>query len=213
MSEEEETLERWLGAKLTFVIPRVVVPAVLPWTPVRNRVGYVGSLGHPPNKVALTSVCEALARRGAAVELRLAGGPAATGQSFAARFPFVSYLGPLSEADLEKEASTWNLFLNPIFWLSRGASMKLAKALGCGIPTLTARNGRRGYLYHEAEMISTSADTAQAFADQLITSLASPADLQKVREAILANHAARAGAPEIGTQLRAFLKNQAISSL
>jgi hypothetical protein len=212
MSEEEETLERWLGAKRTFVIPRVVVPAILHWKPVMNRAGYVGSLGHPPNQVALTSVCEALARRGKRIELRLAGGPSATGESFATRYDFVTYLGPLSETDLKAEASTWSLFLNPIFWLSRGASMKLSKSLGWGIPTLTTRNGRRGYVCNESEMFCTSVDTAQDFVDKMVTLLQSPTDLHRVRDSILAYHTIRPRAAEIGAQLRTFLSDQSFST-
>jgi len=69
------------------------------------------------------------------------------------RFPgLIEYLGPLSDADLEKEASTWNCFVNPLFCFARGCSTKLATALGWRIPTITTPAGCRGYTWKQGSL-------------------------------------------------------------
>jgi hypothetical protein len=147
MSDEEEVLERWLGAPQTFLLPRLVAPKALLRNPVRGRVGYVGTLSHTPNRVALMLTLEE--REKAAEisdEVRLVGGPEEIGAMLASRFRGVRYLGPLDTPELQEEAATWELFLNPIYWLSKGASMKLAQALAWEIPFVSTRSGARGYM-------------------------------------------------------------------
>lgn len=178
MSEEERTLERWLGAGCTIVLPRRLEAAPLTRTPAANRIGYVGTLDHTPNRVALEAVCRELARqpRPAGFELRVCGGPAQVGEDFAARHPFVHYLGRLDDQALRSEAATWSLMLNPLFWLSRGASMKLATALGWGLPVLTTRAGARGYEWGAAA-VPVCADDPRRFVQDLLALLASPSAL------------------------------------
>ena len=159
MSAEEEVLERWLGARKTLVLPRVIRPAPLNWKPVAGRIGYVGTLDHPPNQVAVERICAEMNRQGTqGVEVRLVGRPAAQGAAFAARYPFVKYLGTLDDESLKSEASSWSLFLNPIFWLSRGASMKLGQALAWELPVLSTRSGIRGYQLDGCEIPVTNDD-------------------------------------------------------
>jgi len=178
MSEEERTLERWLGAGCTVVLPRRLEATPLSRTPVTNRIGYVGTLDHTPNRVALETVCRELAlnTKPAGLELRVCGGPAPVGEDFAARFPFVRYLGRLDDQALRSEAATWSLMLNPLFWLSRGASMKLATALGWGLPVLTTKAGARGYEWGGAA-VPVCADDPRQFVQTALELLANPTAL------------------------------------
>ena len=167
MSDEEAVLERWLGAKKTIVLYRTVSSDELLWQPVPDRVGFVGTLNHTPNRVALEKLCEEIANHyPLSIELRVVGQPVDFGQSLASRYSFVSYLGALSEDDLKREVATWNLFLNPIFWLSRGASMKLGKAISWGIPFITTSSGKRGYKL--TTNFLTTHDDAQVFVARML---------------------------------------------
>jgi hypothetical protein len=178
MSEEERTLERWLGAGCTIVLPRRLEAALLTRTPVANRIGYVGTLDHTPNRIALEAVCRELERQARPVgfELRVCGGPTPVGEGFATRFPFVHYLGRLDDHALRSEAATWSLMLNPVFWLSRGASMKLATALGWGLPVLTTQAGARGYEWGGAA-VPVCADDPRKFVQTALELLANPTAL------------------------------------
>lgn len=181
MSEEEAVLERWLGARKTVVLPRIIQPRLLDWKPVPGRVGFVGTLDHTPNRVALERLCARLQTMAAkGIELRLAGGPVKTGESLAARYPFVTYVGRLDNETLRHEASTWSLFLNPIFWLSRGASMKLGQSLAWGVPALTTRAGARGYRLSPGQTVITD-DTEESFASELLALVEAPERLEVVR--------------------------------
>ena len=185
MSDEEEVLERWLGAKKTLVLPRLIEPDPLDWHPVSGRVGFVGTLDHTPNRVALEQLCECLVgMETGGLELRLVGGPINVGEALEARYPFVRYLGKLSDGELSKEVSSWLLFLNPIFWLSRGASMKLAKALAWCVPALTTRSGTRGYRLSQDEAFTVE-DNVTEFASRLIGLIPHKSEIQAMRETIV----------------------------
>jgi len=147
MSEEEQILEKWLGAPSTFLLPRLVRAEPLVACPVPGRVGYVGTLDHTPNVVGLRRTLENFAKkRNLSLEVRIVGGPLRHGERLCKDFPGVSYLGPLSNEALRAEAATWSAFFNPIYWLSKGASMKLAQALGWKIPFVSTASGARGYI-------------------------------------------------------------------
>lgn len=205
MSEEESVLERWLGSARTVVLPRIVRPAPIPWLPVEGRVGFVGTLDHTPNRVALESVCRALAAaKEPGVELRLVGGPSRSGEAIANRYPFVRYLGRLDNEALEREASTWSLFLNPIFWLSRGASMKLGQALAWNIPVVTTRAGARGYEL-PGEVVRKVDDRPEAFVSAMIDLLRTPAALAALRENNADHQACWPDARTLAARLRTAL--------
>lgn len=203
MSAEEAVLERWLGARRTVVLPRLISAHPLPWQPVPARCGYVGTLDHTPNRIALERVCAELDTAGTgSLELRVVGSPALQGEAIARRFPFVKYLGRLGDDALRAEASTWNVFLNPILWLSRGASMKLGVALGWGLPVLTTRTGARGYEWSDGN-IPTCSDDASVFASELKGLLHDRAALAAAKSA---SERAAASAPslqELAERLRA----------
>ena len=127
----------------------------------------MGTLDHTPNRVALEKVCAEIERQSVqGLELRLVGRPAVAGEAFAARYPFVRYLGVLDDRTLRCEAAGWSLFLNPIFWLSRGASMKLGQALAWGLPVLSTRSGARGYEW-KAGRLPLAADDPVEFVGAL----------------------------------------------
>jgi hypothetical protein len=143
-------IHRWLGAKLVLHLPRIVTTAPLDWKPVAGRVGTIASLMHAPNYHGIVDICRALrSRRSLDLRLRIVGRPEAIGQQLAREYPFVDYLGGLSDAELELEAATWGAFVNPIFTYPRGCSTKLALPLEWQIPIFTSRAGARGYYWDE----------------------------------------------------------------
>ena len=73
----------------------------------------------------------------------------------ASRYPFVQYLGPLSDAELRTEASTWCCFVHPMFVYAKGCSTKIGVALGWGLPVATTHLGVRGYVW-DAEITPPS---------------------------------------------------------
>ena len=212
MSREEAVMERWLGASQVVVLPRLLHFAPLERTPSPGKVGYVGTLDHTPNLVALEAILEELARRNLPdLEIRLVGSPEHNGHRLAAQYPFITYLGRLNDDALQREASTWELFLNPIFWLSRGASMKLRTALAWGLPVLTSRSGARGYEWN-AVNLPTSADSASDFCDQMAVLLSSP---DALNDAAAASRAVVESSPTLdalGRRLRATVDPAALDA-
>lgn len=148
ISEEDVSFEKWLGAKETLFLPRQIATDLLKMCPVQGRVGTVATLDHGPNLHGLRLLAAAMSHK-PSVQLRLVGGPEKHGLKLEKEFPVIKYLGRLTEDDLKKEASTWCAFVNPIFCQARGASTKVATALGWGLPVLTTKMGARGYCWNE----------------------------------------------------------------
>jgi hypothetical protein len=148
MSEEDVLFERWLGSKNVCFLPRMVQPQPLDWRPVPHRVGTVGTLRHIPNLDGIRRFAAELERH-PPVRLRVVGGPASAGKKLAEEFNSVEYMGSLDDAALKVEAATWCAFVNPIFCQARGASTKVATALGWGLPVLTTPQGARGYRWDD----------------------------------------------------------------
>lgn len=146
LSKEDVAFEQWLGSQRVQFIPRQIKPNPLNLNPVKGRVGIVGSFDHGPNLHGLRLLAKALSAE-SKVELRMVGGPEKIGLSLQDIFKGVTYLGRLSEEDLAKEAASWCAFVNPIFCHARGASTKVATALGWGLPVLTTSIGARGYIW------------------------------------------------------------------
>ena len=148
ISDEDRIFEQWLGAARTLFIPRQVVRSRLTLQPVAGRIGTVSTLDHGPNLDGIRQL--ALELEGAeGIELRLVGGPENMGRELESRFRSIRYLGRLTNAELEDEAATWCVFANPIFCQARGASTKVATALGWGLPVLTTPQGARGYRWDD----------------------------------------------------------------
>jgi hypothetical protein len=185
MSAEEAVLERWLGARKTIVLPRIIHPRPIDWRPITGRMGFVGTLDHTPNRVALERLCALLQNRGSdAIELRVAGGPIEVGEALAVKFPFVTYIGRPDDECLRSEVASWTLFLNPIFWLSRGASMKLGQSLAWAIPALTTRAGARGYRLEPGDVFVTD-DEENSFVDAMLALNRAPGQVHALRERIV----------------------------
>lgn len=184
MSSDEAALERWLGARDVFFCPRVIRPEPLSWEPVPGRAGFIGTLDHTPNRIALDRLCKLLPGRSDSLEIEIIGRPEEIGRNFSEKYRFVRYLGALSDAEARAAASRWSLFLNPIFWQSRGASMKLGQGISWGLPVLTTRAGRRGYLI-PAGLVLESPDTAEAFVEALGSVLFKPKLLLQMNQTLV----------------------------
>jgi len=153
LSPVEASIEQWLGSKGVTWLPRTINARPLAWNPLPGRIGFVGGIDHLPNVEGLlffARAMESIAPEG--LRLRVVGGPESVGRSFADRFPFLDFLGPLDDAQLETEAQTWNCFVNPIFCYPRGCSTKLAVGLGWHIPVVSTTAGRRGYVWDSGEL-------------------------------------------------------------
>jgi len=171
ISEEDAIFERWLGSTNVCFIPRMIARAPLPLQPRRGLIGTVSTLSHGPNVQGIRFLAEALDRAGSDVRLRLVGGPDAAGENLAREYASVDYCGRLNDAELEREAATWCAFANPIFCQARGASTKIATALGWGLPVLTTRQGVRGYRWDvDALPLASSATELAAVCRQVALS-------------------------------------------
>jgi len=149
----EVEIERWLGAKSVDWLPRTILGSALGWKPDPTRLGFVGTLDHPPNREGLELFLEALQPMAPPeVRLRVIGSPSVTAAALKRRFPLLEYLGSLSDEELECEARTWSCFVHPIFCYARGCSTKLAIALGWQIPVATTPAGCRGYTWQEGNL-------------------------------------------------------------
>jgi hypothetical protein len=164
LSPFDVELEHWLGARRVVWVPRTITPAPLDWNPHGNRIGFVGTLDHPPNIEGLLIFLRSLsAKASAPIRMRVVGGPDRIGRLLMKRFATVDYLGELSDDDLRQEASTWNCFTNPIFCYPRGCSTKLATAIAWQIPVVTTTPGQRGYDWSRGALFV--ADVPDEFSD------------------------------------------------
>lgn len=153
ISEVEEGVEKWLGAKNVFMVPRVLKNETIPWYPIDDRVGFLGDLSHKPNYEGVVSFCDAILKSGCQnIKLRLLGNPAHIGNYLSEQYAFVEYCGFVPDGEINEEVGSWSLFLNLVFYFSRGVSTKLAKGLNWGLPVLTTVYGNRGYLLSEHQM-------------------------------------------------------------
>jgi len=167
ISEEDVAFEQWLGSQHTQFIPRQIHSDPLEFYPIKGRVGTVGTLDHGPNLHGLRHLAEALSGD-ARVDLRVVGGPEKVGLALQDEFKAITYLGRLSDEELKKEAATWCAFVNPIFCHARGASTKVATALGWGLPVLTTPIGARGYRWNDKLLpLSNSSKELSAHCKQL----------------------------------------------
>ena len=165
MSKEEEAIEKWLGAKNTFFFPRVIKPSPIKWKPQVGKIGFVGTLNHTPNYIALEEICKQL-QPGSKLNFNIVGSGEFEGKALANKYPFVKYLGKLNDQELSDEAATWMYFINPIFWHSKGASMKLAQAINWQIPIISTVAGARGYQF-KTEILNLVPNKVEDFAREI----------------------------------------------
>lgn len=175
VSEVEREIENWLGAKNVFMVPRTIHPNFLDLTPVKNRVGFLGDLSHFPNKSGIVLFCDALKKLSHTTNVRIVGGPSHIGEALQNQYPFITYLGYLDNATLKKECVSWSLFLNLVFYYSRGVSTKLAKPLEWGLPVISTTAGTRGYTWKKGKMLI--AETADDMAFAVVNTVDNEADL------------------------------------
>jgi hypothetical protein len=200
ISEPDATMESWLGAKSILTIPRSVPRNDLHHVACLGRVGCVSTLDHGPNLHGLRLLAESLARK-KGVNLRLVGGPEHIGRELAELYPTITYCGKLDDAALRAEAQTWKAFVNPIFCRARGASTKVATALGWGLPVLTTTHGARGYRWN-AELLPLT-ETPSQLADLVSAVATAP----QPNEWASAAHAIRDLAPDL-TDAASLLHDQ-----
>jgi glycosyltransferase involved in cell wall biosynthesis len=204
MSEAEAVIERWLGAADVVILPRAVNVNPIDWKPKPRRAGWVGSLHHTPNIVALKALLARIAASESKVELDIVGRPEWIGNDLAARYPFVRYLGALDDSELPLIMQNWSLFLNPIFWLTKGASMKLADSLGRGLPVLSTRSGNRGYDLPEGVVFVTE-DDPNEFVERMDWLLSNPEVLSTARAKIIESAPRMTSIETLGQRLREHL--------
>lgn len=167
ISPEDQVFEYWLGAQNTLYLPRRISFAPLRTNPVPLRIGTVATLDHAPNLDGIRLLAAHLDRH--QVEFRIVGSPSRVGERLQAEFKCITYLGRLDDSELASEAATWMVFVNPIFCQARGASTKVATALGWGLPVLTTPFGARGYNWnhHILPLSHTPSDLAESVLDLL----------------------------------------------
>jgi glycosyltransferase involved in cell wall biosynthesis len=164
ISEQEISINQWIGANNIFFLPRLLKSSFIEWKPKKGLAGFVGTLDHLPNKIGVESVADHLKKNDFRGTLSLVGGPKSVGEEFQKKYTFIDYKGILSEDDLQQHIATWSVFLNPVFWYSRGSSTKLAQAINWGIPIISTPAGRRGYFLSN-EAIVLPDHSPKTFAD------------------------------------------------
>jgi hypothetical protein len=181
ISEVEEGVEKWLGAKNVFMVPRVLNHEPVPWNPVPGRVGFLGDLSHKPNYEGIVAFCDAIVESGSqSLKLRVLGNPAHIGNKLAEKYFFVEYCGFVPNNKITEEVGSWSLFLNLVFYYSRGVSTKLAKGLNWGLPVLTSNFGNRGYAFVENKLITVN--TPREMASVCINLVSNKKELTRLRD-------------------------------
>ncbi|MBS4044363.1 MAG: glycosyltransferase family 4 protein [Chitinophagaceae bacterium] len=154
LSETETQIENWFGAKQTLFLPRKLHSDFLKSNPIIGRVGFVGRLDHPPNLQGIEILLDEFnLEQNKSIEIRIVGAPEKIGKQLAKKYSQITYLGELSNDNLETEVATWSIFLNPVWWYSTGASTKLAKAISWGVPIVTTTAGMRGYKWQTGNLL------------------------------------------------------------
>lgn len=203
LSEYDAQTETWLGAIKSTWLPRTVKPQPLAWSPLFGRFGFVGTLDHAPSLEGLVQVLDEIERQNAnQLSVRIVGAPPRIGQLLAERYASVTYLGALSDAELNEEASSWNGFLNPIFCQARGCSTKLAMALNWQIPILTTPIGRRGYKWSRGSVVE--AKHPVTFVEAMIQAQTDEANARKLQDNVRAASLASPTLTEVATAMLEF---------
>ncbi|WP_442590250.1 glycosyltransferase [Pedobacter sp. AW31-3R] len=182
ISKNDSFINQWLGVQQILFLPRILFPDFISWNPVDRQIGFVGTLDHLPNLQGLTEIADDLKSRDFQGTLRLVGGPPAAGRTLAENYSFISYAGVLSPDELIKEAAGWSLFLNPVFWYSRGSSTKLAQGINWGLPVVSTPAGTRGYELTDHRVVCED-NTAATFVDMVLRHLNSESWLGQLKQA------------------------------
>jgi glycosyltransferase involved in cell wall biosynthesis len=169
VSEVEVQIEKWLGAKKVFFVPRTIDYNPIAFNNKIGVVGFIGDLSHAPNYYGIRTICEAIKKQKSNKELviRIIGSTTVESKKIQQDFSFVNCVGYLTNQELVKECESWSFFLNPVFYYSRGVSTKLAKALSFGLPVITTEMGNRGYQWGKGELptVSSPEEMAESILD------------------------------------------------
>lgn len=184
ISEEECVLERWLGTSSPFFLPRRIKCNFVDWRPEKQTVGFIGTLNHGPNSVALRQILNELSATQLNFSLEVIGGPEENGRRLASEFPQVRYLGQLPDHEARQIMGRWTVAINPVLWLSRGSSMKLATLISMGIPTVTSLSGLRGYCV-PPQSVHVTTDDAREFAAAVVGILENLDRAEELRRSII----------------------------
>ena len=182
ISDNETYIDQWLGAQNVFYLPRILKQNFIYWKPVPNTIGFVGTLNHLPNQKGIELLSVELQKSGFKGTLKLVGGPEYAGRALEQQYSFIKYCGFISSEQLVKEAATWCIFLNPVFWYARGSSTKLSQALNWGLPVASTLAGIRGYdLANNAIYIENNRPAA--LAKMIVDTLVSEEQLKALKQA------------------------------
>lgn len=185
VSDIENSIEKWLGAKQTFMVPRVFLPDFISWNPIVGRIGFVSDLSHYPNYYGLFNLCKELQNKDLdkKIEIRVVGKSCGNLKLLLKEFNFISPLGYLNEEQLKQEAGSWMYYLNPVFYYSKGVSTKLAKGMNWGLPVLSTEAGNRGYIFKNGGVVTCKG--AKDMANKIITSAFDKPAVSKEREKVI----------------------------
>jgi len=203
ISENERYIDQWLGAQNTFYLPRILKNDFLDWHPIPNTIGFVGTLNHLPNFKGIDQLAICLQQQHFKGILKLVGSPDQTGKLLAEKYPFIRYIGALTPQQLAAEASTWCLFLNPVFWYARGSSTKLSQAFNWGLPVATTLAGARGYDLSNSASVINSNEPAE-MAELIINTLNSENAIDTLKQ-ISEENTLQFNLAVWATRLKAFL--------
>ena len=120
VSEIEQAIENWMGAKNVFYVPRIFRPNYIAWKPVIGRVGFIADISHHPNYYGLLKLCTVIKEKYPLdkIEVRIIGKPCKNLEKLLKEYNFIKAVGYLDNEQLEKETSTWMYFLNLVFYYS-----------------------------------------------------------------------------------------------
>jgi hypothetical protein len=183
LSETEKQLENLLGSKKITNVPRSISNSALIHKPVIGRFGFVGTLDHIAHIRGLRMLADALTRRHLnSIKIRIIGSPPHVFEKYFSNDISLEFLGGLSDEEMRREVSTWQLYLTPIFWYTPGASTKNAEAIGWRIPILSTDAGVRGYEVkdHEHVLIADSPDHMAEIMDDVAFSRISQVSLTQM---------------------------------
>jgi glycosyltransferase involved in cell wall biosynthesis len=161
LSQTEAEINRWLGARNSLWLPRSVCSNPIHWNPQKGRMGFVGTLDHPPNLDGLRRVLDLVAQRGSSVTIRIVGRPEMVGESLARSYRCAEYLGALSDDELAH----------------------VATGLGWGIPIVATTAGRRGYQWTSGDLIESN--TPAEFVEQMIRLAEDDSYMNSIRQQVL----------------------------
>lgn len=185
VSDVENNIEKWLGAKQTFMVPRVFSPDFILWNPKEGRIGFLSDLSHFPNYYGLLNLCNELKTLNfeKKIEIRVVGKPSKNLDLLVKNFSFISPTGYLNEKELKQEAGTWMYYLNLVFYYSKGVSTKLAKGINWGLPVLSTEAGNRGYVFKNGGVVTCKG--AKEMASKIIATAFDKPAVSKEREEVL----------------------------